>query len=448
MGNRAAARLLQRVSVADLAELEIPDALLELTVWDQFVELSRSQADVFAPSTPWRELALTYAKEHPDDGRWIWAGDRRRPRFHTGGPLVAMAGAETHAITLDRDVFFNPATRGEPHIDTYVHELVHVAQYGNLGVAGFLGTYLGEFLKHFVEGKLSGKDTDPYHAIVHEVSAKAIEDRFSAWRTKKEKKEKDEAAKQPKPRAPLEGAEEVRREAEEARRRGASPRTAGHIAIRASVGASGENRPEDVRLVAQRLHALGFLASVTTNVEAVTDAIEMYQLRVLKWRSADARVDLGGKTHAALNAGRQMSMELPERHLRRPWLSHSDTLNGRGHARPPTEAAITTTASPKEARTWRPGGTPAKYTDVQLSVWSAIRQPFSGFQSRRGGCTCAQFVPGSFPATALRRRPGRPVQDQPKKAALVGRLAFASMMSRSTAPARGARPPDGATARA
>lgn len=90
--------------------------------------------------------------------------------------------------------------------------------------------------------------------------------------------------------------------------------TSGRLVIRASVGEKGANRPDDVRRVSGRLHALGFLPAATADVEAVTAAIEDYQLRVLKLKRADGRVDPGGKTHQALIVGRRVttSMALPK----------------------------------------------------------------------------------------------------------------------------------------
>jgi hypothetical protein len=278
VGNRAMARLPQRVRVTDFVQPGIPDVLFELTLWDQFVALNRSQAEVVGIPSEWRDLAGEYAGEFPEDGRWIKAGVLRKPRFWLGGGLVARAGPETHAITLDRDVFFNPETEGEPHVDTYVHELVHVAQYGDLGVPGFLGTYLAEFLTHLAEGKLTGDDTKAYHDIVHERHAAGIEKRFQTWREKKEADKKAEDAKKPRTPSPDEEVEAMRR-----------PRpiaATGRIAISASVGANAENRPGDVKRVAARLHALGFLSSATTDVATVTDAIERYQRGVLNWRSS------------------------------------------------------------------------------------------------------------------------------------------------------------------
>ena len=66
----------------------------------------------------------------------------------------------------------------------------------------------------------------------------------------------------------------------------------GPFPLTGSVGAKGDNRPEDVARVAGRLHALGFLDPMTTDIDAVTDAIERYQSEVLRWPGPDGRVDV------------------------------------------------------------------------------------------------------------------------------------------------------------
>jgi Domain of unknown function (DUF4157) len=298
VGNRAMGRILQRAGISD-AVSSLGDGLFEFALWDRFVEINRAQADYADIAPEWRQLAGEYSVAFPEDGKWIGAGVRRRPSFHLGGGLIGRAGAETHAITLDRDVFFNPDARDprEPSVDTYVHELVHVAQYGILGITGFLGSYLGEYAKHFIEG--GGDDYKAYHDIVHERAASEIEERFKAWRTERER----EAASRPRTPAPLEEAQAAMRP---------RPVALGRLAISASVGADGTNRPDDVRRIAARLHALGFLASETADAETVTAAIERYQSDVLGRRSPDGRVDPGGRTLAALSAGRKaLGMRLP-----------------------------------------------------------------------------------------------------------------------------------------
>jgi hypothetical protein len=294
-GNQATARMVQRFSVSDLVAPGLEMAF-EYGVWGLFVGQNRAAARYFPVPAEWRHLAGLYSLQNPDDGKWIRDGITRMPDFWIGGGLLAQAGSETHAITLDHDVFFNPDTRGEPSVDTFVHELIHVAQYGKLGIVGFLGTYAAEFGRGYIQGNY---DSDAaYHNIVHEQQAVAVEERFSKWRQEKEAREAEEAKNKPKELTELE-------QADEALHRPPPDSVVGDFALSGSVGAKGDNRPADVARIADRLHGLGFLTPRTTDIDAVTEAIERYQSEVLRWPRPDARVDVDNKTHRALKAGRK-----------------------------------------------------------------------------------------------------------------------------------------------
>jgi hypothetical protein len=300
-GNQATGRMLQRLGVMDVLAPGLEKGF-ELTVWRQFVKSVRETASYHPIPAEWRRLAGQYSQENPADGAWIRLGITRLPDFYLGGWLVEEAGSATHAITLDDDVFINPAASGEPDVDTFVHELVHVAQYGLLGITGFLGTYAKAFVEGFVG---SGGDSDEaYHQIAHEVQASAVEGRFSAWRKDKEKADAEEAAKRPAPFDPIKEAEEAMK-----------PPPVGEVGafpLAGSVGAGGDNRPDDVARVAERLHRLGYLDTASADVEVVTEAVERYQSEVLGWPRPDGRVDVDRKTHRALKAGRKgTSMSLP-----------------------------------------------------------------------------------------------------------------------------------------
>ena len=296
-GNQATTQMVQRFGGGILG---IGGDLAFDYAWDKFVESNTEDASYFAPDPNWRLLALQYSDFNKSDGLWIKMGLARMPDCYKGGWILERAGAETHAITLNTTILFNPETSGEPNVDTYVHEMVHVAQYGILGVQGFLGTYAADFVKGLIGS--GGDDTKAYHAIRHEKQASAIEERFKAWREKKEaddaKKAAEEDAKRPTPYDPIKAAEEAMKPQPVVTEVGVFP-------LVGSVGEKGDNRPEDVERVAGRLHALGFLPTMTTDIEQVTDAIHEYQSRVLDWPRPDGRVDVDNKTHRALKAGRK-----------------------------------------------------------------------------------------------------------------------------------------------
>jgi hypothetical protein len=75
------------------------------------------------------------------------------------------------------------------------------------------------------------------------------------------------------------------------------------IHLRGSVGRGGKNRPEDVEAVHARLYFLGYESS--PDLEGLVPAIERYQSRVVGIIPPDGRIDVGGRTLAALVAGQR-----------------------------------------------------------------------------------------------------------------------------------------------
>ena len=104
-------------------------------------------------------------------------------------------------------------------------------------------------------------------------------------------------------------AERVRTDKELAGYREAMHRPVGFY-VHSSVGEDGTNDPDDVKRVAKRLHELGFLDTLTEALDAIGDAIYLYQSAVLHMAKPDSRIDPRGQTEAALRAGRKISMAL------------------------------------------------------------------------------------------------------------------------------------------
>ena len=184
----------------------------------------------------------------------------------------------------------------EPNVDTYVHELVHVAQYAIEGVQGFLGDYAIDFVEGYITGggrRHEGVPLDQGRAArrggrgaLQGVARAAREGRGRPSRSRPSRRiALEEAQDTLKPPSPIS--------------------EFGGFSLGGSVGAGGVNRPEDIERVAGRLHGLGFLPTMTTDIEAVTEAIYDYQLRVFRWPRPDSRVDVENKTHRALKAGRK-----------------------------------------------------------------------------------------------------------------------------------------------
>src|SRR5262249_42228575 len=62
--------------------------------------------------------------------------------------------------------------------NTYVHEMVHVGQYGALGPEGFISAYFGSSAVVILERWVRGQPTDPITASPLETTAYAIGNRF------------------------------------------------------------------------------------------------------------------------------------------------------------------------------------------------------------------------------------------------------------------------------
>jgi hypothetical protein len=118
-----------------------------------------------------------YAAAAPEDGKILLAALKRKPKYYVGGWILdVQSGAE--AMTLDHDVFCVK----EPTVDTFVHELVHVKQYGDVGPAKFLSNYFGEAGYEVIRALLAREDIDPFSASTYEKEGYALEKRFQAWR--------------------------------------------------------------------------------------------------------------------------------------------------------------------------------------------------------------------------------------------------------------------------
>jgi N-acetylmuramoyl-L-alanine amidase len=117
-----------------------------------------------------------YAAANPGDGAKLLAGLARNPRFYQGGWILdVQTGAS--AMTLDTSVF----VRESLSVSTYVHEMVHVAQYGDLGRPAFLEAYFSLALAEIIRRLINRLPLDPMTASPLETEAYDIERRFEAW---------------------------------------------------------------------------------------------------------------------------------------------------------------------------------------------------------------------------------------------------------------------------
>jgi uncharacterized protein DUF4157 len=117
-----------------------------------------------------------YTRYNRADGAKIQAGRFRSPRWHQNGMILTLQ-PHAAAMTLGVDIFVRSGHWNEW---TYVHELVHVAQY-NAGRVPFLISYFSSAAKEIVKRVVAGKPIDPLTAAPHETEAYAVEKRFVQW---------------------------------------------------------------------------------------------------------------------------------------------------------------------------------------------------------------------------------------------------------------------------
>lgn len=134
-----------------------------------------SSSYISVPSA-YRSILAEYAVATPSDGIPLLAGLGRFPTYHAGGWILSVqTGAE--AITLDRHVF----THAPLKIDTYVHEMVHVAQYGVTGRTGFLVSYFGLSAATIAARLIAREPLNVMQSSPHENQAYNLEGRFRRW---------------------------------------------------------------------------------------------------------------------------------------------------------------------------------------------------------------------------------------------------------------------------
>lgn len=168
---------------ADWVRSHLPELLfpLDAAVVDELFSLYRSHcvstASGLTPDAAW-VTRLDHYLEDPatpeDDKTHIRSGRERSPAYYEGGAILDHNPGAA-AITLDDCVFVRP---GKFDANTYVHEMVHVGQYGRLGVSGFLAEYFGTSAVTVVEHWAKGEPIDLMTSSHLENDAYAIGNRF------------------------------------------------------------------------------------------------------------------------------------------------------------------------------------------------------------------------------------------------------------------------------
>lgn len=119
---------------------------------------------------------IEYAGDHPEDGAILLGGFIRFPTYYSGGWILDVQ-TNAKAMTLDRAVFVD----GNLDIGTYIHEMVHVLQYGILGRTAFLVSYFGLSAATIAWRFINQEPLDVMQSSPHENQAYELAARFMAW---------------------------------------------------------------------------------------------------------------------------------------------------------------------------------------------------------------------------------------------------------------------------
>lgn len=134
-----------------------------------------SSALTIPPS--WDQALNDFAKARPEEGKILLHGRERQPEFRRGGWI--MLAHHATAMTMDDVVFVAPMYSF--NIFKYVHELVHVHQFGSYGVGPFLVIFFGMGAASIAYHWARGEDVMVQNTSFFEWEARDVEDSFSEW---------------------------------------------------------------------------------------------------------------------------------------------------------------------------------------------------------------------------------------------------------------------------
>ena len=156
---------------------------MKQVAWDPAAPIVRAiLRSATAQATPapvpdtYEAAARAYAAACPADGVPILGALARTPRVFKGGWLLRLQPAAS-AMTLDDTIF----VRGTLGLVTYIHELVHVYQYGTIGSAGFLTSYFAESAAVILGRWLRGQPARVMRSNHFEDEAYELAARFRIW---------------------------------------------------------------------------------------------------------------------------------------------------------------------------------------------------------------------------------------------------------------------------
>ncbi|MFC1748109.1 DUF4157 domain-containing protein [Pseudomonadota bacterium] len=160
----------------DLLNGEMPNPID--SVFDSVVATNIAMATEIDIPDAWREAAVEYAVSDVTDGAVLLAALARFPSYYRGGWIMDLQ-PDAAAMTLDHSIF---VPDGETlSLKTYVHELVHVMQYGVLDPTAFLVSYFGLSGATIAYRWAAGEPLNPMRSSPHENEAYELANRFATW---------------------------------------------------------------------------------------------------------------------------------------------------------------------------------------------------------------------------------------------------------------------------
>lgn len=154
-----------------------PFAPLDM-IFDGVVVSNIAVAAAISIPPDWKFKVLQYSRTNILDGVMLLPALARFPDFHRGSWIMNLQPAAA-AMTLDRNIFVS----GLLSLSTFVHELVHVTQYGILGEILFLVSYFGASAAEIARRWLMRQPLNPMRSSPHEAQAYALAARFDRWHT-------------------------------------------------------------------------------------------------------------------------------------------------------------------------------------------------------------------------------------------------------------------------
>jgi len=166
------------VDVLRTIQDHVPNPLDPLgTLFGVVVDTNIATSSTIAVPTSYTRAMLDYARANPLDGALLLVGLGRNPVYHSGGWILSVQTGAA-AMTLDRHIF----AKAPLSIGTYVHEMVHVGQYGVTGRTGFLVSYFGLSAMTIAKRLIARENLDVMQSSPHEDQAYNLERRFLSWR--------------------------------------------------------------------------------------------------------------------------------------------------------------------------------------------------------------------------------------------------------------------------